>query len=84
VAAFGDAKVPSVLYPLSYVGVSGSAVAAKEKKEKKQHTTTPPMGTQGEDERMARLGCGPPACAAAVAPLRRVAPSEHGPASGPV
>jgi len=59
-------------------------VAAEEKKETKHHSTTPPTRTQGEGERMARLGCGQPACAAALASLRRAAPGEHDPAGGPV
>jgi hypothetical protein len=71
------------LYPFNFVDVAGSAVATEEKQEKEHHTTTPPTGTQGEDERMARLGCGPPDCAAAVASLRRAAPGEHDTAEGP-
>jgi hypothetical protein len=95
-AASGDADVPCILYPLTFVGVAGSAVGTEEKKEKKQHTATPttaasfkgpsPLvadgtstGTQGEEKPMARLGCGPPACAVAVASLRRVAPGAHDP-----
>jgi hypothetical protein len=84
VAAFGDAEMPPVLYPFTFVDVAGSAVATEEMKKKKQHTTTPSTGTQGEHERMARLECGPLACAAVVASLRRAAPGEHDPAGGPV
>jgi hypothetical protein len=84
VAAFGDAEMPPVVYPFTFVDVAGSAVATEEMKKKKQHTTTPSTGTQGEHERMARLECGPLACAAVVASLRRAAPGEHDPAGGPV
>jgi hypothetical protein len=54
------------------------------KQESSIKTTTPLTGTQAEDERIARLECGPPACAAAVASLRRAAPGEHDPADGSV
>jgi hypothetical protein len=84
VVACGDADVRSVLYPFNFVEVPESAVATEEKQEKEDDTTTPPTGTQGEDERMARLGCGPPAFVTVVASLRRAASGEHDPAEGTV
>jgi hypothetical protein len=41
VESFGDAEVPSVLYPFNFVGAAGSAVATEEKLEMKQHTAMP-------------------------------------------